>query len=291
MCGELRLFATPVAEQRERKSSYGGKPPAVQRVREPVPAGGPVRLRALLRPARSGLRKPPRATSASCGARSRAARRTSGATPTSCPSPGTARPVRPALEPRRPPPGCTPLMRADRLAAELGLRELWVKNDAANPTHSFKDRVVSVAVARARELGFDTIACASTGNLANPSRRTPPRWARVLRVHPRRPRGAEDPRDRGLRDEPRRRAGQLRRSQPPVHRTVRRTRLGVREHQHAPVLRRGLQDARLRDRRAARLGRPTGSSRRSRRARCSRRSPRASGVARARADRRRPAAR
>jgi threonine synthase len=49
----------------------------------------------------------------------------------------------------------------------LGLREVWVKNDAANPTHSFKDRVVSVAVARARELGFDTIACASTGNLAN----------------------------------------------------------------------------------------------------------------------------
>jgi threonine synthase len=64
-------------------------------------------------------------------------------------------------------PGCTPLMRADRLAAELGLREVWVKNDAANPTHSFKDRVVSVAVTRARELGFDTIACASTGNLAN----------------------------------------------------------------------------------------------------------------------------
>jgi threonine synthase len=65
------------------------------------------------------------------------------------------------------PAGCTPLIRADRLAKRLGLRELWVKNDAANPTHSFKDRVVSVAVARARELGFETIACASTGNLAN----------------------------------------------------------------------------------------------------------------------------
>jgi threonine synthase len=65
------------------------------------------------------------------------------------------------------PAGCTPLIRADRLAARLGLREVWVKNDAANPTHSFKDRVVSVAVARARELGFQTIACASTGNLAN----------------------------------------------------------------------------------------------------------------------------
>jgi threonine synthase len=65
------------------------------------------------------------------------------------------------------PAGCTPLIRADRLARHLGLREVWVKNDTANPTHSFKDRVVSVAAARARELGFQTIACASTGNLAN----------------------------------------------------------------------------------------------------------------------------
>jgi len=65
------------------------------------------------------------------------------------------------------PAGCTPLIRADRLAERLGLREVWVKNDAANPTHSFKDRVVSVAVTRARELGFGVIACASTGNLAN----------------------------------------------------------------------------------------------------------------------------
>ena len=65
------------------------------------------------------------------------------------------------------PAGCTPLIRADRLAERLGLKEVWVKNDAANPTHSFKDRVVSVASARARELGFDVLACASTGNLAN----------------------------------------------------------------------------------------------------------------------------
>src|ERR1700704_3845537 len=65
------------------------------------------------------------------------------------------------------PAGCTPLIRADRLAKRLGLRGGGVKNGAANPPHSFKDRVVSVAVARARELGFETIACASTGNLAN----------------------------------------------------------------------------------------------------------------------------
>jgi threonine synthase len=63
--------------------------------------------------------------------------------------------------------GWTPLLRADRLAEELGLNEVWIKNDAANPTHSFKDRVVSIALARARELGFQTVACASTGNLAN----------------------------------------------------------------------------------------------------------------------------
>ena len=65
------------------------------------------------------------------------------------------------------PAGCTPLVRADRLAERLGLRDVWVKNDAHNPTHSFKDRVVSVAAARARELGFEVLACASTGNLAN----------------------------------------------------------------------------------------------------------------------------
>jgi threonine synthase len=65
------------------------------------------------------------------------------------------------------PAGWTPLLRADRLAERLGLREVWIKNDAANPTHSFKDRVVAVALARAQELGFQTIACASTGNLAN----------------------------------------------------------------------------------------------------------------------------
>jgi threonine synthase len=65
-------------------------------------------------------------------------------------------------------PGLTPLLRADRLAERLELDcELWIKNDAANPTHSFKDRVVAVAVAKARELGFETVACASTGNLAN----------------------------------------------------------------------------------------------------------------------------
>jgi threonine synthase len=65
-------------------------------------------------------------------------------------------------------PGCTPLVRADALAAAIGLdAPLWVKDDSANPTHSFKDRVVSVALTAAAELGFTRFACASTGNLAN----------------------------------------------------------------------------------------------------------------------------
>ncbi len=64
-------------------------------------------------------------------------------------------------------PGWTPLVRAHNLGRELGLRSLWVKDDSANPTHSFKDRVVAVALAAAREFGFTTLACPSTGNLAN----------------------------------------------------------------------------------------------------------------------------
>ncbi len=65
------------------------------------------------------------------------------------------------------PVGLTPLQRAPRLSERLGLGEVWIKNDTANPTHSFKDRVVAVALAKARELGYRVVACASTGNLAN----------------------------------------------------------------------------------------------------------------------------
>lgn len=63
--------------------------------------------------------------------------------------------------------GWTRLRPAPRLAAELGIKKLWLKDDGANPTHSFKDRVVSVALSVARSFGFETAACASTGNLAN----------------------------------------------------------------------------------------------------------------------------
>jgi threonine synthase len=69
---------------------------------------------------------------------------------------------RPGLQP-----GLTQLVRADNLAAALGARAVWVKDDSGNPTHSFKDRVVAVALENARRLGYGTIACASTGNLAN----------------------------------------------------------------------------------------------------------------------------
>ncbi len=75
-------------------------------------------------------------------------------------------PVETPAEPRLAP-GFTPLITAPRLASALGLNELYLKLDTANPTHSFKDRVVAVACAKAKELGLDTLACSSTGNLAN----------------------------------------------------------------------------------------------------------------------------
>ena len=64
-------------------------------------------------------------------------------------------------------PGLTRLVRADNLGRELGMAKLWVKDDSGNPTHSFKDRVVAVALSAARELGMTVFACPSTGNLAN----------------------------------------------------------------------------------------------------------------------------
>src|SRR5215467_14249644 len=77
-------------------------------------------------------------------------------------------PVRPDIASRpNTEPGCTPLVRADALAAELGMRMLWIKDERSNPTHSFKDRVVAVALAAALELGYRVLACPSTGNLAN----------------------------------------------------------------------------------------------------------------------------
>jgi threonine synthase len=77
-------------------------------------------------------------------------------------------PVRPDIAARpNTEPGRTRLIRADSLAAELGMRRLWIKDERSNPTHSFKDRVVAVALAAAVEMGYRVLACPSTGNLAN----------------------------------------------------------------------------------------------------------------------------
>ena len=152
-------------------------------------------------------------------------------------------------------PGLTPLVRADRLAERLGLGEVWIKNDAANPTHSFKDRVVAVALAKARELGFETVACASTGNLANAV--AAHAAAAGLESYVFVPADLEEQKllatgvygthlvgVRGSYDDVNRLCTQL----------CRRAPVGVRERQPAPVLRRGLEDDRLRAGRAARLG-------------------------------------
>ena len=118
--------------------------------------------------------------------------------------------------------GCTPLVRADRLAAELGLGELWIKNDTANPTGSFKDRVVSVALTKARELGFKVAACASTGNLANSVAAHAARAGMESVVFiPARPRGGQGRDHRRLRRPRGRRRGHLRRRQPAVRRARR----------------------------------------------------------------------
>ena len=154
------------------------------------------------------------------------------------------------------PTGWTPLVRADRLAERLGIRELWIKNETANPTHSFKDRVVSVALARALELGFETVACASTGNLANavsahaaaaglPSYVFIPSDLEQEKVLATGAYGTNVVAIRGNYDAVNRLCTELAGERPSwafVNVNVR------------PVLRRGLEDARLRDRRAARLG-------------------------------------
>ena len=248
---------------RRISTRYGPHGPQVQGVRDRVPARRPLRVRIVLRPARGRVRRAldrkPRSSSAKIQAGPAGIWRYADFLPF-------------ADRPRDPlEPGLTPLVRADRLAERLGIGELWVKNDAANPTHSFKDRVVAVAVAKARELGFETVACASTGNLANAVAAHAAAAGLDSYVFvPVRPRGAEAARHGRLRHEARRRARQLRRRQPALHAALRGSAVGVRERQPAPVLRRRLEDPRLRDRSSSSAGGfPTGSSCRSRRARSS----------------------
>ena len=136
--------------------------------------------------------------------------------------------------------GFTPLVRADRLAAELGLGELWIKDDTANPTGSFKDRVVSVALTKARQLGFKVAACASTGNLANSVAAHAARAGMdsvVLIPHDLE--AGEGHHDRRLRRDGHRRRGDLRRRQPALRRADERApELGLRQRQRPHLLRR-----------------------------------------------------
>ena len=175
-------------------------------------------------------------------------------------------------------PGLTPLVRADRLAERLGLGEVWVKNDAANPTHSFKDRVVAVALAKARELGFETVACASTGNLANAV--AAHAAAAGLDSYVFVPADLEEQKLLATGVYGTDLVGvqrQLRRRQPPLHRALRGA---ARGRSSTSTCARTTPRARRRSptrRSSSSAGRcPTGSSARSPRARCSRRSPRAS---------------
>ena len=163
--------------------------------------------------------------------------------------------------------GFTPLVRADRLAAELGLGELWVKNDTVNPTNSFKDRVTSVALSKALEFGFKVAR-------ARPPATSPTRSPRTPRT---RASGAS------CSSLPNLEQGKIVTTavyggnvvaidgnyddgEPALRRARRHLPVGVRQRQRAHVLRRGLEDARVRDRGAARLGiaRPRGRADRER---------------------------
>ena len=133
---------------------------AVPFVRDQVPRRGAVGLRSVPRTARSGLRLRGRARVADPRQRSRSAPQNVWRFRELLPITGEPRTGFHS--------GCTPLVRADRLAQTLGLRELYIKDDSVNhPTLSYKDRVVSMAATRAVELGFKVFGCASTGNLAN----------------------------------------------------------------------------------------------------------------------------
>ena len=131
---------------------------SLPRLRDRASARGDRHVYEVLRPSRPDVRLERVCARASAGPRSRPG-------PPSIWRYADLLPVE-APEEARLAPGLTPLVPAPRLAEELGIGELWLKLDTANPTHSFKDRVVAVAARKAQELGFDTLSCSSTGNLA-----------------------------------------------------------------------------------------------------------------------------
>ncbi len=152
------------------------------------------------------------------------------------------------------PVGSTPLLAADRLAPTLGVERLWLKDDTRNPTLSFKDRAVALAAARAV-----VVRRAGPGLRLHrqPGRRDGGRGGRGraarLRVHPVGPRAGQGRPRAGLRGDGRAHRRHVRRRQSAVPGDRRRDRLGLRQHQPPAVLRGGIEDARLRDRRDARL--------------------------------------
>ena len=151
-------------------------------------------------------------------------------------------------------PGFTPLVAAPRLAAELGIGELYLKLDTANPTHSFKDRVVAVAAAKAQELGLETLACSSTGNLANAvAARAAVEGLQAAIFCPADVEPEKLLASAALRRDDLRRARQLRRLQPADGRAVVRAALGVRQ-------RRRCARTTPRDRRRSRTRSPSSSA-------------------------------
>ena len=158
--------------------------------------------------------------------------------------------------------GMTPLVRAKNLGAHLGLDELYIKNDTVNhPTLSFKDRVVAVAMTSARELGFETIACASTGNLANSV--AAHAAAAGMRCYVFIPGDLEAAKVLGnliYKPQRGRDRRQLRRCESTLQRNRRRAWLGVRQYQYPALLCGRLEDAGIRNRRTTRLAH-TGPSR------------------------------
>ena len=141
----------------------------------------------------------------------------------------------------------TPLVPAPRLASALGIGEVFLKLDLANPTHSFKDRVVAVAAAKAKEFGLDTLSATSTGNLANAvGARAAALGMRAIIFCPAGLEAGEVQGDHDLRRDDLRRSRELRRLQPARQRARRRGRLGDREREPPLLLRRGLEDARVR---------------------------------------------
>ena len=231
------------------RSGHGDSPhlhwPCLSQLRPARRHAARLRLRRVLRPARGALR--PRG--GACGGDPGGPRRPAGghlAVPRAAPGRRRLRGASPSAGRR--------WSRPRRLGEALGVDRLLVKDDTRNPTLSFKDRAVAIATARALDLGVDALACASTGNLAGATAAAAAAAglpAYVFVPADLEPAKIEHALAYGATVVPDRR--HLRRRQPPVPRGRGRARLGRGQRQPPPVVRRGQQDPRLRDRRVARV--------------------------------------